>query len=53
VLLINAASFGGVFLSILLMKLPAPKPKNKQQNVLAEFAEGFNYLKKTPNLHKS
>ena len=48
--LINAASFGGVFLSILLMKLPAPKPKNKQQNVLAEFAEGFNYLKKTPNL---
>jgi len=47
---LNAASFGGVILSLLLMKLPAyiPKPSNKK--ALAEFAEGFRYIKKTPNI---
>jgi MFS family permease len=46
--LINAASFGGVFLSILLMKLPPYIPKGKEKKMVAEFGEGFTYLKRTP-----
>jgi MFS family permease len=47
---VNAASFGAVMLSLWLMKLPAMPPKNKDKKVLAEFAEGFAYLKRTPNI---
>jgi len=48
--LLNAASFAAVFISVALMKL-SDKPLHKtDKKVLAEFAEGFNYLKKTPNL---
>jgi MFS family permease len=48
--LLNAASFAAVFVSVILMKLP-PKPGHKSdKKVLAEFAEGFSYLKKTPGL---
>ena len=45
---INAASFGGVIISLLLMKLPAQVHRPSQKNVLADFADGFSYLKKTP-----
>ena len=48
--LINAVSFGGVILSLLLMKLPIPIPKNSKQKVMTEFIEGCQYLKKTPSL---
>ena len=47
---INAASFGGVIISLLLMKLPAHQPKKSEKKVIAEFNEGFSYLKKTPDL---
>ena len=36
---INAASFGGVIVSLLLMKLPDYQPKSKDKKVIAEFAD--------------
>lgn len=48
--LINAASFGGVIVSLLLMKLPVHQPKKSEKKIMAEFAEGFTYLKKTPDI---
>jgi MFS family permease len=48
--LINAASFGGVMLSLVFMKLPAYIPKKTDKKIMTEFAEGFVYLKKTPEL---
>ncbi|HXS35948.1 MAG TPA: MFS transporter [Flavipsychrobacter sp.] len=48
--LINAASFGGVLVSLLLMKLPAYKPKKSEKKIIAELTEGFTYLKKAPNI---
>jgi MFS family permease len=47
---INAASFGGVIISLLLMKLPAHEIKKSTKNVITEFAEGFSYLKQTPGI---
>jgi MFS family permease len=47
---INAASFAGVFISVVLMKIPAYKPKNQQKKVFTEFVEGLRYMKKTPNI---
>jgi MFS family permease len=47
---INAASFGGVIISLLLMKLPAHQAKKSEKKIIADFAEGFNYLKKTPGI---
>jgi len=47
---LNAASFGAVMLSLVLMKLPSAPPKNKDKKVLAEFAEGFKYLKQSPQI---
>lgn len=47
---VNAASFGAVMLSLALMKLPAAPPRNKDKKVLAEFAEGFAYLRSAPNI---
>jgi MFS family permease len=44
---INAASFGAVIISLFLMKLPVHVPKKSEKKVIAEFAEGFSYLKKT------
>ncbi|SDS46351.1 Predicted arabinose efflux permease, MFS family [Mucilaginibacter mallensis] len=43
--LLNAASFGGVILSLLFMKLPTYLPKKTNKRVIAEFAEGFSYIK--------
>ena len=48
--LLNAASFGGVIVSLLLMKLPAYQPKLKDKKIIAEFAEGFSYIKNTPDV---
>jgi MFS family permease len=47
---INAASFGGVLLSLLLMKLPAHEPGTARKKVMAEFIEGFTYLRRTPGI---
>jgi len=46
--LINAASFGGVIVSLILMKRPAWQPKNSGKTMLGEFSEGFDYVRKTP-----
>ena len=46
--LINAASFGGVIISLLLMKRPAYQPKKSGKTMLGEFSEGINYVRKTP-----
>ena len=48
--LLNAASFGGVIVSILLMKLPAYQPKKTNRNIVADFSEGFVYIKNTPGI---
>ena len=47
---INAASFGAVIISLFLMKLPVHVPKKSEKKVIAEFAEGFSYIKKTPDI---
>lgn len=46
--LINAASFGGVIVSLILMKRPAWQPKKSGKTVLGEFSEGIAYVRKTP-----
>jgi MFS family permease len=48
--LLNAASFGGVILSLLFMKLPVYQPKKTNKKVIAEFAEGFAYIKNNRDL---
>jgi MFS family permease len=48
--LLNAASFGGVIISLLLMKLPAYVPKRNNKNVIKDFAEGFAYIKSTRDI---
>lgn len=47
---INAASFAGVYVSLLLMTHPPYVPKNTKKKVITEFTEGFAYLKKAPNI---
>lgn len=43
--LLNAASFGAVIVSLLLMKLPPYHRKaKKERHAFAEFADGFRYL---------
>jgi MFS family permease len=46
--LVNAASFGAVLVSLLLMKLPAHQPKRSGKNLVGEFSEAFLYLRRTP-----
>ena len=46
--LINAASFGGVIVSLILMKRPAYQPKKSGKTMLGEFSEGITYVWKTP-----
>jgi MFS family permease len=48
--LLNAASFGAVIVSVLLMKLPVYQHKKSEKKVIAEFAEGFAYIKNTPDI---
>lgn len=48
--LVNAASFGGVLISLLLMKLPIHEQKARKKKVITEFTEGFAYLKKAPDI---
>src|SRR3984957_6260165 len=46
--LINAASFGGVIVSLILMKQPAWQPNKSGKTILGEFSEGIAYVRKTP-----
>jgi MFS family permease len=48
--LLNAASFGGVILSIMFMKLPVYEPKTVRKKVIAEFSEGLAYIKNTRSI---
>ena len=48
--LFNGASFAGVYISVILMKLPPYVPRKTQKKVWTEFAEGWNYVVKTPAL---
>ena len=48
--LLNAASFGGVIISLLLMKLPRREPKKSEKKIITEFKEGFSYLKQSPGI---
>jgi MFS family permease len=48
--LINAASFGGVIISLLLMKLPAHQPKNSKKNIITDLWEGLVYLIEAPDI---
>ena len=48
--LLNAASFGGVIVSLSLMKLPPPKKRQSEKRGFADFAEGFRYLKMEPQI---
>ena len=46
--LLNAASFGGVIVSLVLMTLPPLQPKKSGKTLLGEFSEGLAYVRKTP-----
>ncbi|MDE1192227.1 MAG: MFS transporter [Arachidicoccus sp.] len=49
--LVNAASFGGVMLSIAFMKIPkSTKPVLVKKNVFKNLSEGFIYLKKESSI---
>lgn len=48
--LINAASFGGVYLSVVRMKLPPRSPRKAGKRVWTEFSDGFKYVLRTPDL---
>ncbi len=48
--LLNAASFGGVMVSLVFMKLPAHTPQKIKKKVFAELLEGFDYIRKTPSM---
>lgn len=47
---LNALSFVAVIGSLLLMKLPKYVRKEHKKNAFGEFAEGFNYIRRTPEL---
>jgi len=48
--LLNAASFGAVILSLLLMRLPKHIPHIHTKKVMGELKEGLVYLKHTPSI---
>lgn len=48
--LLNAASFGGVIISLALMKLPAATIYHKKKKVFTELKDGFVYLRHTPTI---
>jgi MFS family permease len=47
---INAFSFVAVLVSLLLMKFPAFKPPTVKKKIFAELTEGFQYLKRAPQI---
>ncbi len=47
---INAASFGGVMLSIAFMKIPEAKYHHVKKKVFTELAEGFIYLRRQASI---
>lgn len=49
---LNAVSFIPVILSLLMMKLPKPEIKPRaDKNIVKEFVEAFNYIKRTPEVN--
>jgi len=48
--LMNALSFVAVIISLLLMKLPKYVHKINTKNVTADLKDGFNYIKRTPEI---
>ena len=46
--LLNAASFGGVIVSLVLMTLPPLQPKKSGKTLLGEFSEGLAYVRQAP-----
>jgi len=48
--LMNALSFVAVIISLLLMKLPKYVHKVNTKNVSGDLKEGFNYIKRTPEI---
>ncbi|HXD77897.1 MAG TPA: MFS transporter [Puia sp.] len=51
--LVNAVSFGGVLVSLLLMTLPPYKPEALRRKIVNDLAEGFRYLRKTPAIART
>lgn len=47
---LNALSFVAVIISLLYMKMPAFIPASGRKKVIAELAEGWEYLKQTPSI---
>jgi MFS family permease len=47
---INAASFGGVMLSIAFMKIPKASYQHLKKKVITELAEGFIYLRREASI---
>jgi MFS family permease len=50
--LINAASFGGVIVSLIMMKLPPSQPKKSGKTIFGEFSEGIGYARKAPAIRQ-
>lgn len=50
--LFNAFSFLAVIISLLLMKLPRFVPHERITSVAADLKEGFNYLRRSPEISK-
>jgi MFS family permease len=48
--LLNALSFVAVIFSLLMMKLPKYVNKPHTKNVFGELKEGYNYIKRTPEI---
>ncbi|MBV8391287.1 MAG: MFS transporter [Mucilaginibacter sp.] len=47
---INAASFVGVMISLMLMDRPSYHPKESKRKVTGDFVDGFSYIWKTPSI---
>jgi MFS family permease len=47
---INAASFGAVFLALMLMEFPAYQPRKRTQSVFADLVDGLRFVKDTPTI---
>jgi MFS family permease len=47
---LNAASYIAVITSLVIMKFPEFKPPVEKKKVFSELAEGFGYLKRTPDI---